>query len=54
MKTYKLMRCPYCEQDLVFEGNTNQNGQLVNTMSEEHIIPKSLGNDTFILPKGII
>ena len=51
MSVFKLQKCPFCNADLIFESD-QQN--LINTTSEEHIIPKSLGNDDLVLKKGII
>lgn len=56
MSNYKLTMCPFCGSELVFENiNSNNNSpKIINTKSEEHIIPKSLGNEKFVLPKGTI
>lgn len=56
MNKYKLKKCPYCGSDLIFAENidTANIHQKLNTSSEEHIIPKSLGNDDLILEKGTI
>lgn len=56
MNKYKLKKCPYCGSDLIFAENidTVNIHQKLNTSSEEHIIPKSLGNDDLILEKGTI
>lgn len=59
MNNFKLKKCPYCDCELIFDEDlsnnlTQHNNLTINTRSEEHIIPKSLGNDDFILPKGII
>ena len=52
MKNFKLNKCPLCNSGLIYANDTQS--EMVNTKSEEHIIPKSLGNDTLILKKGII
>jgi predicted transcriptional regulator len=46
-----LKECPYCHNVIVFD---TPNSSLSNSKSEEHIIPKSLGNEELIIPKGII
>ncbi|MCH5142449.1 MAG: hypothetical protein J1G07_01875 [Clostridiales bacterium] len=52
MGKFKLKKCPFCNSDLIYS-NSNQNEE-INTTSEEHIIPKSLGNDILVLKKGIV
>ena len=52
---FKINTCPYCGTNLIYaDASKNIDDKIVNTKSEEHIIPKSLGNDDLILPKGII
>lgn len=46
-----LKECPYCKKVLF---TNDSHSYLYNCKSEEHIIPKSLGNDELILPRGII
>lgn len=46
-----LKTCPYCDEVIL---KNSHNTTLNNCKSEEHIIPKSLGNEEMILPKGII
>lgn len=55
MIDFRINNCPYCGNKLIYaDESTNINNKSVNTKSEEHVIPKSLGNDDLILPKGII
>lgn len=42
-----LKECPFCENVIMYS-------DLCNCSSEEHILPKSIGNDELIIPKGII
>lgn len=52
---FKINSCPYCNTKLIYSNASKKvDDKIVNTKSEEHIIPKSLGNDELILPKGII
>ena len=46
-----LRECPYCHNVIIYD---NYNSIDSNSKSEEHILPLSLGNDTLIIPKGII
>ena len=46
------MKCSFCINDLIFESSDLD--IIVNTTSEERIIPKSLGNDELILKRGTI
>lgn len=46
-----LKTCPYCDEVIL---KSSSNPILNNCKSEEHIIPKSLGNEEIVLPKGII
>ena len=52
MNNFRLRKCPFCNDDLIFE--SRDTNVVINTTSEEHIIPKSLGNDEIVLEKGII
>lgn len=52
MNNFRLAKCSFCNADMIFESN-DQN-IAINTTSEEHIIPKSLGNDELILKRGTI
>ena len=52
MNDFILVKCPFCNNDLIFE--SNDANSIVNITSEEYIIPKSLGNDKFILNRGTI
>lgn len=56
VRNLKIHRCPYCGDQLIYSNEVldKNSGVKINTRSEEHIIPKSLGNDSLILPSGII
>lgn len=56
IRDFKIHCCPYCRERLIYPDEIFDKSQetLINTKSEEHIIPKSLGNDTSVLPSGII
>lgn len=56
IRDFKIHCCPYCRERLIYPDEIFDKSQetLINTKSEEHIIPKSLRNDTFVLPSGII
>lgn len=44
-----LKECPFC-QSIMY----SHNSKYYNSKSEEHIIPMSLGNETFIINRGLI
>lgn len=55
MNKIKLSYCPFCNSKLISKESENLTNDIIcNTNSEEHILPKSLGNNTLILPKGCI
>ena len=57
MYKHKLTKCPFCGSKLIHSDEIGENKELkdkINTRSEEHIVPKSLGNDDLVLQKGII
>lgn len=54
MNKTKLSYCPFCNSKLISKESENLTDNIIcNTNSEEHILPKSLGNNTLILQKVV-